>query len=79
MRPSVGRVVHYVSLGSQGGKFPSTCRAAIITQVGPQIGLATLGPYGLAVLNPTGMFFQENVDYDETGKPGTWHWPERVE
>lgn len=33
MKPSVGRIVHYVSRGSADGKFPKTCRAAIITQV----------------------------------------------
>jgi len=34
---------------------------------------------GLAVLNPTGMFFNPNVMQDETNhRGGTWHWPERV-
>jgi hypothetical protein len=27
-----------------------------------------------------GMFFTDMIDYDATGtKPGTWHWPERVD
>jgi hypothetical protein len=33
-RPSVGRDVHYVSHGSSGGEYPSTCRAAKIVEVG---------------------------------------------
>lgn len=78
MTPSVGRIVHYVSQGSANGVYPSTCRAAIITQIGPRVGLATLGPIGLAVLNPSGMFFHENCPYSEDNEPGTWHWPERV-
>ena len=33
---------------------------------------------GLAVLNPTGMFFNREITHDESGTVGgTWHWPER--
>ena len=32
-KPSVGRVVHYVSFGTPGGEFTAQCRAAIITEV----------------------------------------------
>ena len=32
-KPSVGQIVHYVSLGSADGQYPSTCRAATITEV----------------------------------------------
>jgi hypothetical protein len=43
---------------------------------------------GLAVLNPTGMFFNSPIRHDEGGDSlaadppgagGTWHWPERVD
>lgn len=34
MKPSVGRMVHYVSFGTPGGEYTSQCRAAIITEVG---------------------------------------------
>lgn len=90
MKPSVGRVVHYVSYGTPPGPeglqaFESKCRAAIVADV-HDIG----GPYGntedlpnepvdLVVLNPTGLFFND-AEHDEHGKRGgTWHWPERVE
>lgn len=33
---------------------------------------------GLCVLNPTGLFFNRGILYDEEKKPGSWHWPERV-
>ena len=74
--PSVGRIVHYVSYGTPGGEYESTCRAAIITDVAeddPEF-------VGLAVLNPTGMFFNGNVQLDDSRDPegGSWHWPERV-
>jgi hypothetical protein len=87
-KPSVGRIVHYVSYGTPGGEFLSECRAAIVTDVPPDAGDH---PVGLCVLNPTGQFFNLGVPYhggdpehvDATpGHPtyrgGTWHWPERV-
>jgi hypothetical protein len=82
-QPSVGRVVHYVSAGSADGKFPSVCRAAIITEVGDQ----NASQIGLMVLNPTGIHFrplaEDGVLYaareeGTAAAPYTWHWPERV-
>lgn len=70
----IGRIVHYVSYGTPGREFPSTCRAAVVTQVhddGDTIGLA--------VLNPTGLFFDPAIPYSDTERNGgTWHWPERA-
>jgi hypothetical protein len=89
MKPSVGRIVHYVSYGTPGGEYGKECRAAIITEVTPIPAPETVG---LAVLNPSGMFFNRNVPQDERPPAdkitdgeyeerlgGTWHWPERVE
>jgi hypothetical protein len=81
MRPSVGRIVHYVSYGTPGGEYKRECRAAIVTEVQADPHTSV----GLCVLNPTGQFFNRAVPYDETGGDpasalgGTWHWPERVE
>jgi hypothetical protein len=96
---AVGRVVHYVAYGTPGGEFPSgKCRAAIVTDVGGHIANAVIDADGtpttisLCVLNPTGLYFNPSVSYDEgrvdtprtlTGtperiyRPGTWHWPEQ--
>ncbi|GHH57830.1 hypothetical protein [Lentzea cavernae] len=46
-RPSVGRIVHYVSHGSpirEDGTqvFPSECRAAIVSEAGAWIAVATI-------------------------------------
>ena len=91
--PSVGRIVHYMARGSADGVFPPVCRAAIITEVPTDAELGITDamrndpetreglpnqPVSICVLNPTGIFFQEHLDYDEDGAPGTWHWPERV-
>lgn len=71
------------------------CRAAIITEVyevgslhpTPMTGTFTvtnegfISDVGVCVLNPTGLFFNRGIPYDGSPnpKPGTWHWPERVE
>lgn len=74
MQPSIGRVVHYVSYGTSGGEYPKACRAATITEVhgGDDQNV------GLAVLNPTGLFFDRSVEFDDEQAGGTWHWPERA-
>lgn len=56
--------------------FPATCRAAIITETADTEDEIV----SLAVLNPSGLFFDQAIYHDEDGKVGgTWHWPERVE
>lgn len=78
MRPSVGRIVHYVSYGTPGGEYSSMCRAAIVTEIQDDNDDAEV--IGVAVLNPTGMFFnQAPHDESEVKDGGTWHWPEKVE
>lgn len=82
MKPSVGRIVHYVSYGTPGGEYTKQCRAAVTT------GMPGDGTVNLAVLNPTGMFFNF-ATYDEWDganalegampQGGSWHWPEREE
>lgn len=88
--PSVNRMVHYVSYGTPGGEYKSQCRAAVVTEV-PYEGDGT-DRHGnmvhLCILNPTGMFFNLDVPYDEWDSTtalegaepqgGSWHWPERV-
>lgn len=66
-QPSVGRVVHYVSYGTPGGEYTSQCRAAIVTAVHGEDPVPEHGvPYvDLAVLNPTGMFFNQQCRYEE--------------
>lgn len=89
MKPSVGRIVHYVSFGTPGGEYPSVCRAAIVTEVVPEtddnLALGEVEHWdeeamcrvGLAVMNPTGMFFNSPIRWDPNKAGGTWHWPER--
>lgn len=93
-KPTIGSIVHYVSHGTpvrEDGTqaFTAQCRSAIITEVGPwPEGISEADkhniavPVGLAVLNPTGMFFHPlaagGCKQSEGGmEGGTWHWPER--
>lgn len=88
-QPSVGRVVHYVSYGTPGGEYTSQCRAAIVTGV-PAGALPVAHSneaavrdseavvLDLAVLNPTGMFFNRCPQSEADHAGGTWHWPERT-
>jgi hypothetical protein len=87
-KPSVGRIVHYVSYGTPNGEYASECRAAIVTEVTGQLEPDGQWRVGLFVANPTGLFLNRVVVYHEGGPyvagvereypGGTWHWPERV-
>ncbi|MFD7990729.1 hypothetical protein [Streptomyces mexicanus] len=80
-KPSVGRIVHYVSHASRNGEYSPQCRAAIVTEVADDDRFV-----GLAVFNPTGIFFRplseggcQHIEQKfGVVDGGTWHWPERV-
>jgi hypothetical protein len=72
-KPSVGRIVHYVSHGTpvqpDGSQaYTSRCRAAIVTEVDADPPANAELECGLAVLNPEGMFFNRGVPYDGGGE-----------
>src|SRR6266487_644516 len=73
MKPSVGRIVHYVSYGTPGGEYSRECRAAIITEVNAYAAGSTgdkADAVGLFVANPTGLFLNLAVALD-VGQPDT--------
>lgn len=72
---TVGRTVHYVAYGTPKGEFPALAhRAAIITEVEDKEN----GIVSLCVLNPTGMFFNQHLKFNEFADTGgTWHWIEK--
>ena len=70
--PSIGRIVHYQSYGTPGGEYLPEPRAAVVTSVGVNEQV------GLAILNPTGLFFNESVPPADEPTPGHWNWPPRV-
>lgn len=77
--PSIGRVVHYQSLGSKDGKYKPEPRAAHITEVleTPEDGYGRTR-VSVAVLNPTGLFFAQDVALVDEPTPGAVNWPPRV-
>lgn len=79
MKPTIGRIVHYQSYGTPGGEYLPEPRAAVITHVNTaaQDESYGLGLVSLTVLNPTGMFFNTNVEFSEEPRPGCWNWPPR--
>ena len=83
--PTVGAICHYVSYGTPNGEYTSQCRAAIITEVieKDDDGFSLHDVVHLAVLNPTGMFFNgpcfRDDGLDGSYRGGSWHWPERVD
>lgn len=71
MKPSVGRIVHYVSYGTPGGEYSRECRAAIVTEVSTQhwsSGGQMVPAVGLFVANPTGLFLNRDV-HPDAGQP----------
>lgn len=91
--PGVGRIVHYQSYGTpvrEDGTqaFTGKCRAAIVADVysadnphpDPEVHTEAEGSewVALAVLSPTGMFFNDACRDELHKQGGTWHWPERV-
>ena len=68
MKPSVGRIVHYVSYGTPGGEYGRACRAAIITEVTVPQQPGSVDEVGLFVANPTGLFLNQAVPF-EAGTP----------
>lgn len=79
--PRVSDNVHYVARGSADGYYGMECRAAIVTQVtnpsavpGTAYDVVDVEAVGLAVLNPTGLFFHTSVKHvEEEMAGGTWH------
>lgn len=68
--PSLTESVHYLSFGTPAGEYKPTCRAAVVTEVTDQDTVS------LAVLNPSGLFFDRDVHYSPIDKRvgGSWHW-----
>ena len=73
VKPTVGRIVHYVSHPTPEGD-PSENQAALVTAVNED------GTVLLTVFTPGGVLLKDNVlaDHDED-QAGTWHWPHRCD
>jgi hypothetical protein len=76
---ALGDTVHYVARGSLDGKYPPTCRAAIITEhqdaFRGERAVIDVERVGLAAINPTGVFFHalSNGGCTRGTGPGQFH------
>ena len=70
-KPSIGRIMHYVSYGTPKGEYKSRCVAAIITDV-------ENNKVRLKIFNPDGDFNSPWLEESKDNMPGSWHWPERI-
>jgi hypothetical protein len=73
MRPTLGRIVHYMSLGSADGKYPPEPHPALVTAVDEEGDTISL-----CVFYRTGNFFMEKVKWCGNKDKGCWFWPERT-
>ncbi len=88
MKPTVGRIVHYRSLGSGDGKFPPETQAAIITAVKLHNEFQEGQPpadyeentyqVSLHIFYTTGQFDMPAVPWSLEYKRGHWTWPPKV-
>lgn len=77
--PSIGRIVHYHSYGTPGGEFLPEPRAAVITEIVEASERVHAPVVSLAVLNPTGMFFNRDVHHhDGRETPGAADCPNKA-
>jgi len=87
-RPRLNDAVHFVSLGSARGEFPSRCLAADVVETYPDepttVGLYVKSLWARAThpivqldegvdLTPSG-FGQSDYCDGKDHAPGTWHW-----
>ena len=74
MKPTVGRIVHYMQYDGEGDN--PTCTVAIITGVDTENEKVTLTVFPKH--SPPGIVAK--VPQDEQNKTAwSWHWPEREE
>ena len=84
MKPTIGRVVHFVQKRPAGyGEGLVHVPAIIVAVWGPEtVNLQVFTDRGNSESydDPPNTKWVTSVGYDETGsQPRTWHWPEREE
>jgi hypothetical protein len=90
MKPTVGRIVHYTSLGDRDGKYPPEIQAAMVTKVTfrpppvdePRKDAEVNYQVSLLAFYPTGQFAMLDVEFTSEAAGteaarGKWAWPAR--
>jgi hypothetical protein len=76
MKPSIGRIVHYVAYGTEGGPYPKGVHHAAVITALARDATNPRDEVNLCVFYENGTSFKLNIPYDAEQRPGTWHWPE---
>jgi hypothetical protein len=84
MIPTIGRIVHYTSLGDKDGKYPPEQQAAIVTKVlaiasVPETREEDRFSVSLKIFYPTGFFDMQGVPFSSEYARGHWSWPPQVQ
>ena len=80
MKPSIGRIVHYVLSAADTERMQTKSRPGIVVCLGTEPGTVNMQVFtngGHDDLPP--LYWKRDVPHDEEKKPGTWHWPPIVE
>ena len=74
MKPTIGRIVHYVTRIIEGEGLVS--RAALVAGIEPDGENQELS---LCIFHVGGIEWAHQIPYNEAGdEVATWHWPPRV-
>lgn len=68
MKPTVGRIVHFVDMQEQ--HCAAIINGIVDSDTNPVISLTVFRPW-------TSEVYTQTAEYSETPKRYTWHWPER--
>jgi len=80
IQPTIGRIVHYQTLGTPGGEYLPEPLAAIVTKVkgcDPSLGGDGCPHADMHVFYGNGTSDKSDVPYAATPTPGHWNWPPR--
>lgn len=80
MKPTIGRIVHFVSRGSADGIYPKRHVPMIVVDVEGEFVPGESGNISVSgwTFNPGGTRYESFVKEDQSAEVGgTWHWPER--
>lgn len=82
MKPTPGRIVHFVPPQECTAEKTLAFYPAIITQVNPPVAHSPVAlqpeTCELATFGPNSLYFQHGIPFSETLKPGHWSWPAKA-
>ncbi len=80
MKPSIGRIVHFVPPRDCKGESTLEAYASMISKVNGfgLPGLPAEETVELVTFGPNSLYFQHQVPFAASPTPGCWSWPPKV-